>query len=96
MKKFVVIVLALGGLAVSASGTARWNMFERSLGVFIRRSLYSVGEWQCQQHWRRRMSRAEYEEVRLLLLGLSAEDRPAGDGRARETAMAETQRYFKR
>ena len=62
MKKLTFIVLALGGLAVSAHGAERWNMFERRLGMFIHWGIYSVGEWHSQQQWRQRMSRAEYEK----------------------------------
>jgi alpha-L-fucosidase len=62
MKRLTLIVLALAGLAVSAQGAEKWNMFERRLGMFIHWGIYSVGEWHCQQHWRKRMSRAEYEK----------------------------------
>ena len=62
MKRLTFIVLALGGLAVSAHGAERWNMFERRLGMFIHWGIYSVGEWHSQQQWRQRMSRAEYEK----------------------------------
>ena len=39
-----------------------WKMFDRRLGMFVHWGIYSVGEWHCQQLWRKRMSRVEYEK----------------------------------
>ena len=42
-------------LAVSVRAEG-WKLFDRRLGMFIHWGIYSVGEWHCQQHWRKRMS----------------------------------------
>ena len=59
MKKMIVLAaLAAISLCVSA---ADWKMFDRRLGMFVHWGIYSVGEWHEQEHWRRKMSRADYE-----------------------------------
>ena len=56
-------VLALCALSAALAVRAeRWDLFRRRLGMFIHWGIYSVGEWHCQQQWRKRMSRAEYEK----------------------------------
>jgi len=60
MKKlFLTVVLAALSLGASASD---WKMFNRRLGMFVHWGIYSVGEWHEQEHWRRKMSRADYEK----------------------------------
>jgi len=54
-------------LAVTAATTVfaaenDWKMFDRRLGMFIHWGCYSVGEWHCQELWRRNLSRADYEK----------------------------------
>ena len=64
MKTTARYVLALMGvllLAVSVRAEG-WKLFDRRLGMFIHWGIYSVGEWHCQQQWRKHMSRADYEK----------------------------------
>jgi len=61
--KWLLATLLVAGAALCAVGeTGRWNMFERRLGMFVHWGIYSVGEWHEQEHWRRGMSRADYEK----------------------------------
>lgn len=40
------------------------EMFNRRLGMFVHWGIYSVGEWHCQELWRRRMVRVDYEKYK--------------------------------
>ena len=62
MKKLIVTA-ALAALSLGASASD-WKMFDRRLGMFVHWGIYSVGEWHEQEHWRRKMSRADYETYR--------------------------------
>ena len=63
MKKLIVAA-ALAALSLGASASD-WKMFDRRLGMFVHWGIYSVGEWHEQEHWRRKMSRADYETYRM-------------------------------
>ena len=54
-----ILAAALAALQVQAGA---WKMFDRRLGMFVHWGIYSVGEWHEQEHWRRKMSRADYEK----------------------------------
>ena len=61
-RKSVCIFVLCALAAISSAQAEDWNLFQRRLGMFIHWGIYSVGEWHCQQQWRKRMSRAEYEK----------------------------------
>lgn len=58
---FRFALLALVALAFALPSMADgWKMFDRRLGMFVHWGIYSVGEWHCQEQYRRGMDRAEY------------------------------------
>ena len=61
MRKLLVSV-ALVVASSAAFAAEKWSMFERRLGMFVHWGIYSVGEWHEQEHWRKGMSRADYEK----------------------------------
>lgn len=57
------VLTAFAALVFAAPAVADgWKMFDRRLGMFVHWGIYSVGEWHCQQQYRRGMDRAEYEK----------------------------------
>ena len=64
-KALVLLTLALPVLASEASiFKDGGEMFNRRLGMFIHWGIYSVGEWHCQELWRKRLARVDYERYK--------------------------------
>ena len=65
MKKLLIATLLIsvstGALASFKDGH---GMFNRRLGMFIHWGIYSVGEWHCQELWRKRLARVDYEKYK--------------------------------
>lgn len=65
MKKLVAFLALAAVTSVSAANFKDGKgMFDRRLGMFIHWGIYSVGEWHCQELWRKRLARVDYEKYK--------------------------------
>ena len=69
LTSFLTPFLLAVALCVAASASAdaptdaKWNMFDRRIGMFVHWGVHSVAGRHCQILWRDRMTRAEYEKL---------------------------------
>lgn len=66
MRKALLLLTLILSVLVSEASLFRdgGEMFNRRLGMFIHWGIYSVGEWHCQELWRKRLARVDYERYR--------------------------------